>query len=274
MGTRHRRGIHGEKHFDPREVPEVAAGYWWDASLASGFGTANFRVPEGGGHSTFDQLQSDTAKQATLITGNGSSQLQLLGDINADSSPDIRMITAGNVAAGWGAGNTYLAMWLRYPGRGVANDLVAGNTFLFRHETLAAGKRRINLVHNGTNDTYSLTVSPDGTATQANTWDASVDYPDPSSPNLWMWKEWILTAGVGATMSGDFVLRSTASAAITSGALFDCTEPLALFSSTSGAINQNTQQCGPLYYANGIPSLANRVRLANYKNPTAILLSA
>jgi hypothetical protein len=42
---------------------------------------------------------------------------------------------------------------------------------------------------------------------------------------------------------------------------------------STGNANVDTTDWAACYYANGIPSLADRVRLANHRNPTGILLA-
>lgn len=249
-------------------VPEVRNGYFWLPKDTVNVGATSFKIPEGNKNSIFDQVQTTVSKQSALIQTNGNIQWALSGTLDVPGS-DIRSITAADVTAGW-TGNTYLGFWHRFPGVGTPNLLPSGSTTIFNHNK-AAPNRRWSFSHSGTDETYSLTVSTDGTVTVIDKWDASVDYPSASNP--WLWKELILTVGTGASFLVSFTARVQTVTAINISSLFNATASLAIYSSALIGINQNAQEGGPMYYCNGIPSLKNRKRLANYLAPTNVKFS-
>lgn len=262
----------GRAKFSPAMVPEVRNGFFWvPGQRVSGLGTTAFRWEEGNQKSVADQIQTTVAKQPAQIVSNGIPAWSVVGAVDVPGS-DIRMITAGNVTAGW-TDNTYLAMWQRFPGVGTANLLPTGVTVAFAHNLITGNQRRLLLTHSGSNETYNMTVSTDGTNVQTNVWDASADYPDPNSPNLWLWKEWLYTAGVGVAMYVNLILRAPSSENINVASLFDAAAPIALFAATGASVNQNHQQCGMAVYCPGIPSLKSRKRLANMFNPAGTKFS-
>lgn len=77
--------------WDPRFVPAIVAGYWWDRTLYSGLGTAGFTIPEQNGNTAFDRelrqhrrLQCAGQSQRSFV---GCSRYHRLGcDRRADSS--------------------------------------------------------------------------------------------------------------------------------------------------------------------------------------------
>jgi len=251
--------------FHPSFVPEIRAGYFWLPKDTVNVGLTSFRILEGNKNSTFDQTQTTVAKQPSLISNNGNQQLSYVGAIDVPGS-DVRTITSTDVVAGW-TGNTYLGFWHKFPvtNSSAPGDLPSGATTLFNHNKVAPN-RRWSFTHSGTDDTYSLTVSADGTALLTDKWDASSDYPS-ASDNPWLWKELILTVGIGVQLFIGFVLRSQTVTAINISSLSNSTASIAIYSSALSGINQNAHQGGPIYYGNGIPSLKNRKRLANYLNP-------
>jgi len=250
--------------FHPSFVPEIRAGYFWLPKDTVNVGLTSFRILEGNKNSTFDQTQTTVAKQPSLISNNGNQQLSYVGTLDVPGA-DVRTITAGDVRAGW-TGNTYLGFWHRFPGIGTPNLLPSGSTTIFNHNKVAPN-RRWSFTHSGTDETYSLTVSADGTNLLTDKWDASPDYP--ATP-LWIWKELLLTVGTGVQFLLNFTLRSQTVTAINISSLNDSTASIAIYSSALAGVNQNAQECGPMYYGNGIPSLKNRKRLANHLNPSNV----
>src|SRR6185369_14305374 len=93
--------------FSPADVPQVAAGYFWDATAASGLGTTGFKVPEGNRHTSFDLVQTTVASQPTALTENGGLQFRMRK--STDPNPSF-LATAGSVQEGW-TGSTYVGFW-------------------------------------------------------------------------------------------------------------------------------------------------------------------
>jgi hypothetical protein len=247
-------------------VPEVAAGYWWSASLTTGFGTTGFRVLEGNGHSSFDLVQATVASQPTLLTENGGKQFRMRKQVDANPS---RIALAAAVAAGW-TGDTYIAGWFRLPD--ASGDVTGAGTTgtFFSHNTTAGNQRRLNLSNNAAPDAQTCTSNPTGLAGSAtNTW------PNQFVGGGWTWLELAIRAGVVHELYAGLVLVTAQTAvAAASPPLFNATALIGLACSSTGASsNTDTTDWASCYYANGIPTLANRVRLANYRNPSGTLLT-
>jgi hypothetical protein len=251
--------------FSPRDVPEVAAGYWWEAGLTSGFGTTAFRVIEGNGHSTFDLIQGTVANQPTVLTENGGTQFRhrKIGD-NPTS-----MATAAGVLAGW-TGATYIGMWLRLP-----VDLTGTNN-LFLHQSVGAGRMGL-ITLNGTPDIFRINLID---AAQAFT---NTTFSTPFADLGWHWIEAVFDPllVLGGTTSADFAKAFrdlVALAPVVAGshpaAIANVAGSVRMTSTSGGtANNPDVSDWAACYYANGIPSLQNRVRLANHRNPTGVLLA-
>ena len=92
--------------FDPRQVPEIAAGYFWDPTSATGTG-ATLVVPEGNGKSTYNMVTPAANTAPTPGTINGQVVAQY-----ANGTPDQIMRTNTTVQRGW-TGATYFACWLQ-----------------------------------------------------------------------------------------------------------------------------------------------------------------
>jgi len=257
--------------FDPRDVPEVAAGYFWEASNTTGFGTAAFRVLEGNGHSTFDLVQATVANQPTVLTENGGQQFRMRA--TTDPNP-ASMRTVGSVTAGW-TGPTYVAGWFRLPDNG---GLTTSFGEVFLQHSGASGFRRIQLPCGISSAVQCLTCSISGDGAGA----SSAKAASPMVGANWRWLEWAFDPlfVLGGSLPADrvklFSNFSLLTIIQTSGtlpaSLFDASTPLAVGCYTSQA-PPDTTDWAACYYPNGIPSLANRVRLANRANPTGILLS-
>ena len=254
-------------------VPQVDAGYYWEAANTVGFGTTGFRVLEGNGHSNFDFVQATVASQPTLLTENGGAQFRMRRSDDANQSS---LTTSGAVAAGW-TGATYIAMWARLPdGVGVitANGFGGG---LFAHT--AVSNQRINLFPaDGTPDTVSLQLFPvaAGTGNGIKRFDNANIFAGAG----WVWLEGIfdpLLALGGSTDADKFkmftgltsrAIALSAGAAITGTTIANSTAQIKLACIAAGFANGDTTDWAACYYGNGIPSLANRC------NPTGILLVA
>lgn len=248
--------------FSPADVPELAAGYWWDAAAASGLGTAAFKVPEGNGHTTFDLLQATVASQPTLLTENGGKQFRMRKA--ADTNPSI-IATSGAVQAGW-TGTTYIAGWFRLPD--AAGDISgAGN--LFVHTPTTAGQRRISITNAvSSGDKQSATTSNDGTTQATNQWLNAL------AGGAWTWMDCITIPGTSVEMRAGLVLVAHTATAAPGSPLFDGSALITIGSRAgAGLANVDTTDWALCYYCNGVPSAANQVRLANFRNPLGILLS-
>lgn len=270
LGRSRRR--HGAAPFQPAQVPEIAAGYYWDAGNTTGFGTTGFRVIEGGGRSSFDLVQATVANQPTLLTENGGQQFRMRKQVDANPS---RLATAAVVTAGW-TGPTYVGMWARFPDAG--GDI--GANALFTHNLTTGNQRRLNITTgNGTPDITISTMSSDGVLNN----NFNARSVNPFAGASFTWVEFIvdIALALGGSAPNDVykVFGNLARATMTLnqvstvGALFDGAAQINVFSSLATS-NADTTDWAACYYGNGIPSLANRVRLANYRNPTGIPLTA
>lgn len=258
---------HVDQHvtpFTPALVPEVAAGYWWDAANTSGLGTSAFRVIEGNGHSGSDLLQATVLNQPTVLTENGGTQFRLRKA--ADAHPSTLISAA--FAAGW-TGATYSGSWLRLPDNagvptGTNNLLLHGGTLArFGSLVSAASGLRTN-------------ISTDGT-TIVNTRAAS-----PFAGAGWHWIESVFDPllVLGGSTSADFVkhfsdlvLLTPTVTASNPSTLANPTEAARLNASTGGGANADNVDWVFSTESNGIPSLSDRVRIANFRNPTGIPLT-
>lgn len=245
--------------FHPRLVKEVRKGYYWLVSDTTALGATGFRVLEGNRNSVFDLIQTTVASQFTLLTDNGGLQARMRKA--ADSNPTT-IATSGSVQAGWTDG-TYLAGWFRLPD--VSGDISgAGN--LFVHTPTAAGQRRVSLANAvSSGDKQSLTTSNDGTTTATNQWLNVFAGGD------WTWTECLIVPGTSAELFSGFVLVAHTATAAPPSPLFDGSAPITIGSRAgAGLANVDTTDWATFYYGNGIPSLKNRKRLANYLAPKAV----
>lgn len=246
--------------FSPADVPEVAAGYWWDAAAASGLGTAAFKVPEGNGHTTFDLLQATVASQPTLLTENGNQQFRMRK--NGDANPS-RLATSGSVAMGW-AGPTWVAGWFRLPD--ASGDVTGAGTLLLHFG--GAGARRMALaVSITTSDRVTATLSGDGTASSASAWASTF------VGGNWVFLACAFLGTDSVTLESNRVAQSAVAGPLAPSSLFNASTQLCVGCRNSGLSNVDTTDWATCIVANGVPSAANQVRLANFRNPLGILLS-
>ncbi len=264
-----------DPQFDPRMVPEIAAGYFWRASRTTGFGTTGFKVLEGGGHSTFDLIQATVANQPTLLTENGGVQFRMRN--SADGNP-CSLATAGAVAAGW-TGATYLAMWVRLPdAAGIITTAGFGDQ-LFRHG--ATNQQRLTLFPaDGTPDRVSLQLFPvaAGTGNGTKSFDNANIFAGASFTFLEAIFDPLLTLG-GSTDADKFKLFTgltsraiiaSGGAAITGTTISNSTAAITMACIAAGFANGDTTDWSSCYYGNGIPSLFNRQRLMALEAPIAV----
>lgn len=251
----------------PADVPEVAAGYWWHPSMAVGIGGAGFAVPEGNGHATFALVQAVAANQPTLLTENGQTQFRMrkTGDAVGASSH----ATAGAVQAGW-TGATYIAGWCRLPD---AAGAITGSDTLFTHSLTTGNQRRVALSFaSGTPSLIQSNPSSDGLS-QAGTKLVRATTPTNGS---WQYLEcaYDLLLTLGGASPADVVKLFSNFAALTLstapsvaiGSLFNALAPIGVgcFPATG---NVDTLDWAGCYYANGIPSLGNRIALSRWRAP-------
>ncbi len=249
--------------WNPANVPEVAAGYFWLAASGTGIGTAGFKVPEGNGHTTFDLLQATVANQPAVLTELGGTQYRMG---KSGSAAPARLAVSGNVTAGW-TGPTYIAGWFRLPD---ASGDITGVGGLLRHN-LGAGARRIQFNLATGPDEVSGFFSADGTATP------NRRFGNPFVGGDWHWIEHVFDPSntLGGTTTADrmklfdnFALVAAGSVSAAQGAsLFDATAPLTVCCQSAVASNADTTDWATLYYCNGIPSLPNREALYRHLAP-------
>ncbi len=245
--------------WSPANVPQVAAGYWWTAADATGIGTAGFKVPEGGAHTTFDLIQAVVANQPTVLTELGGTQFR-----HRTTGDNPVSLTSLPAAAGW-TGSTYMGMWLRLP-----VDLTGTNN-IFQHNTPAPGARLSILTLNGTPDVLRINLISGAQAFTGS------NFPTPFADLGWHWIECVfdpgLTLGGGtnadfAKMFRDLVAVVPAVTAAHPTAIADVASAIRMSNSSGGVANNAdvTDWCA-VYYANGIPSLANREALRRLLAP-------
>lgn len=93
--------------FQPNQVAEVAAGYWWDPARATGSG-ATLTLPEMGGHSAYDMIVPGTG--AAPVAGTVNSQ-QVLNFTNQTVTADPSLRTSAVKQRGW-TGATVVWGWV------------------------------------------------------------------------------------------------------------------------------------------------------------------
>ncbi len=250
--------------WNPANVPEVAAGYFWLAASATGFGTAGFKVPEGGGHTTFDLVQATTANQPTALTELGGTQLRMRK--TGDAVGASFMATAAAVTAGW-TGATYVGMWVRLPD---AAGVVAGFDGLFQHSGSSPNKRlQVYLFHTANDD-----VGVDFSSTGSNS--LLTTYVNPFAGAQWVWVEIVFdplfvlggsAAGDRIKLFTDFTLKSRVSSAAGPTSIANASAKLSIGSFNSASANGDRIDWATCYYCNGIPSLPNREALYRHLAP-------
>ncbi len=243
--------------FSPRDIPEVAAGYYWEAGNTSGIGTAAFKVIEGNGHSAFDLIQATVANQPTVLTENGGTQFRF----EKFSVHAQNIATTGSVTAGW-TGATYFAGWFRFP------DGFTGTTNLMSH----AGNPRLSVGSNTASGTLHFVTDLDGVTpliTRFPVMGAGYHWVEAAFDPLFVLGG--STAAERAKLFYDFAAQTPSLTASVGATLNDASGVVRWGPVAAGGTDRlDTASC---YYANGIPSLANRVRLANHRNPTGVLLA-
>lgn len=259
---------------DLSDITVLTNGYWWHARNATGLGTAQFKVPESGLHTTFDLVQATLSKQPAQLTENNGAQFRMG---KAGSAAPAVLATAGTVQAGW-TGATYLAMWLRLPDAG---GVITGTTQFFTHYNATGNQRRIFFItsNNADNslDLLSSSMSTDGQAATTSTSRANSPL---DTPGGWLWIEVVfdplLTLG-GSTIGDKFkffvnmdTLVRTLDSTVDYTQIADTTAAIQAFSTSAGAANPDTTDWASCFYCNGIPSVGDRRRMAGYYPPRTI----
>lgn len=263
MRDRRTRAVMQSRSWVPCLIPEIAAGYWWAAFLTTGFGATGFRVLEGNGHASFDFRQATILTQPTALAENGGVQFRMRKV--ADPNPSI-LSTAAAVQAGW-TGSTYVAGWFRLPD---ASGDITGAGNLFVHTPATAGQRRFTLTNLiNTTDRQGISTSNDGTT------QAASQYTSILAGGAWKWVEALIVPGTSMSLLANFVAATAAVSANPASPLFDGNALISIASRAGASLaNVDTTDWCFAAYGNGIPSLADRVRLANFTNPTGIPLAA
>jgi hypothetical protein len=110
MNTRRRRAANSGGTFDPRQITEVAAGYFWDPAAGSGSGAAGFSIPEGNGKTAYNIITPSAGVAPALSTVNGRAVV-----VYTNGTPDKCARVAGNVQRGF-TGATMIWGWVSAPG--------------------------------------------------------------------------------------------------------------------------------------------------------------
>lgn len=251
--------------FFPSNIPEIANGYWWRAGGSSGIGTTAFRIIEQNGHSSFDLVQSTVARQPILLSEAGGIQLRMKNTF--DINPSI-LGTLAPVQVGW-QGPTYVGGWFRLPAGWT------GNFSLFQH-TLGAGNQGRITINGGGVPSLAALCSTDGMPANIK---SNIFLVPQLNDLAWHWCELLFT-GVGATdadkaqMYIDFtILTRTGGISPMVTQLFNANAPIGIACRFQNSLaNVDTTDWATAYYGNGIPSLENRKLLANFYNPSGVLV--
>ncbi len=253
-------------------ITALTNGYWWHARNASGIGTAAFKVPESGGHTTFDLVQATVASQPTVLTENGSTQFRMRKA--TDPSPSLSVKTAGNVQAGW-TGPTYVGGWFRIPDN--SGHISAAGDKLFAHFFPVGVTRRIDITLTTSAGVDQIVIQTSATGAAENSNITRGVYPP---GDLWAYVEVIfdplLTLGGNAPAEVIKVfcnlMRTTMGITVPTTApasLADANTNIVVGSFLSAA-NGDTTDWAACYYCNGIPSVGDRRRMAGYYPPRTI----
>ncbi len=241
--------------FSPLLVPEVAAGYFWDAEVGVvALGSSTFRWTERGGKSAADQVQTTLSRQPSIIQLNGHAQLRWDKSTTLGGA-GTKTASVSTVTAGW-SGATYICGWWRTNG-----SLTALTNALFQHGGPNAPLLRITLI-SLTATAIRLVVSTDGTATE------TVDFPIPTA-DVAHFIEVVFNpaaaSGARAELWIDRVKQTIVSGGITITSLADTSSRISVTDRTATTEHGYVTDCGWCAYANGIPNDFNRDQLYNFK---------
>jgi hypothetical protein len=248
-------------NFSPSNVSEIASGYWWVANSYTGIGTTGFRVIEQNGHSSFDLVQTTVASQPTVLLENNKIQFRLRKQ--GDTNPTI-LKTAGDISAGW-VGNTYMAGWWRLPD---ASGAITGTGTLFAHRKAGVARFNSSIISTA-GGRHSINASGDGTTM------VNHQYANAMIGGNWIWLELIINFDLSSPESLKFFANFVELTRVISGSVpasvANVAAPISIgFASVTSLSNADTTDWAATYYGNGIPSLANRKRLANFYNPSGV----
>lgn len=261
----------GRKTFHPKMVPEINKGYFWLPSDLVGVGTAGCRLLEGNRNPTFDMVQATSAAQPSIQTSsNGNQFLRFAANTTI-------LQTAAAVTAGW-TGATGVCMWLA-TSVAAPSGITSGNNTFFSHTDGVNQRRYLITTVNGSPDLHSITHSSTGTSTGGTTRSA-----DTLAVSLvFSYCEWyfdplfVLGGSLPAQRAKIFVnfveQVHTLDAGTYLTTIFDANAVIGLNTRTGGLANVDAFDVGPTYYPNGIPSLKNRKRTANYLAPISLHFS-
>ncbi len=235
--------------FRPEQVPEVAAGYFWDPARASGSGAAGFLLPEGNGKVTHNIITPSAGEAPILSSLNGQNIVSY-----ANGSPDKMARTATTVTRGF-TGSACFGGWINQATAcGVVTD-GRGSLIHFGFQFTAGDIRAF------VRDTVDLKESrfplpPGGYAAGPFFYLVGFDAAEAVATNRT--KLWIdgaaqvpnVTASPGAVMD-------------------DAAAPVAMGAGSNSDNNANQITAdwshGMMYLTSGIPSAENRDRLFNYR---------
>lgn len=231
--------------FRPGNVAEIAAGYFWDPSQATGLG-ATLVVPEGNGKTAYNMITpaANTAPTGGVINGQVVAQY-------ANGSPDQLMRTAAGVQRGW-TGATYFACWIR---AAAAVGSIFGHWRTAQNLLVQLNGGDSRIISGATEQRFSL--APFG----ATAFFLEAGY-DPS-----------LAASARFFMAINRVALTQTTSVSVPATLPDTGEYL----TAGGTVVDSTTfnyaadfATGQVYLGNGIPSAADRDRLYRYKPLAAV----
>jgi hypothetical protein len=234
--------------FDPRQVAEVAAGYFWDPAFATGSGTAAFLLPEGNLQTTHDVITPSAGTAPAVGSLNGQAIVtytdQAVADDMARTAAAERGITGAMGFGGWI--NQAAAVGTVFThGRAATLDIYIQCT---------AGSVRVG-VHDGVgNNESQFPVPPGGYA--AGPFFIFATY-DPA-----------LAAAARIGLSYDTVAQVPNVAASPGASARDSSGVITLGGSIGDASTANITgpwSHGMLYLTNGVPSAASLARMFNYR---------
>lgn len=241
--------------FSPLLVPEIAAGYFWDAEVGVvALGATNFRWTERGGKTAADMVQTTGSKQPSYVFNNSHAQLRYDKSTSLGGA-GTKAASTGNVTVGW-TGATYVCGWWRVNGTIAASI----NPFFSHTNETNPNKRLLCAILNAT--TTRITISTDGSAVQ------TVDFANPAA-DTFLFLEFVLNPSAASGARGEFwinrVKQTITAGGITSTTIADVAAKLGVACRSAATENAEVTDCGWCAYANGIPSDFNRDQLYNYK---------
>lgn len=95
-----------QANFSPGQIAAVAAGYWWDPRAATGLGTANAKLPEMNGKTSYDMIAPSLATAPSATSTNSRPTI-----LFTNGSPDQLLRIASAAQLGW-TGATYSFAWV------------------------------------------------------------------------------------------------------------------------------------------------------------------